>query len=214
MVRPLLRTIFVLGLLALTAADADAGVAPSPHTSTWPSLIRLVGASGGAPDAASGQFTVVGRDLADNPVSGASIVIDLSNCTDLAICSDQMDADALVNCGAKTVRKFTNAQGEVTFTVLGGSTGAGNATTLANGARIYGNGLLLATLTAASFDLDGSGGVGAGDLSVWLADFGSGQPYARSDFDGDGSLSAGDLSLWLGVFGAGRSTQSCAASCP
>jgi len=49
---------------------------------------------------------------------------------------------------------------------------------------------------------------------VWLSDFGSGVPYERSDFDGSGTIGAADLSEWLGVFGAGGSAQSCGASCP
>jgi len=166
------------------------------------------------PDAVSGQFTVVVRDLANNPINGSPVVIDLSNCTDLAICSDQLDANALVNCAAKTVRKFTNALGSVTFTVIGSSTGAGNAASLSNEGRVFASGRLIGSPSVASFDLDGSGGVGAGDLSVWLSDFGSGQPYERSDFDGSGSIGAADLSEWLAVFGAGGSTQSCGASCP
>jgi hypothetical protein len=65
-----------------------------------------------------------------------------------------------------------------------------------------------------TFDLDGAGGVGANDLSIWLADFGSGEPHARSDYDGSGAVGAADLSEWLGVFAAGTSTQSCTTSCP
>ncbi|NBP86433.1 MAG: hypothetical protein EBU54_15105, partial [Mycobacteriaceae bacterium] len=94
----------------------------------------LVGSSLGVVDAA-GAISITVRDLANNPLNGASVVIDLSGCTDLAICSDQLDAGALVNCAAKTTRKFTDAAGVVSFTVLGGSNGSGNATTLMNGAR-------------------------------------------------------------------------------
>jgi hypothetical protein len=72
----------------------------------------------------------------------------------------------------------------------------------------------LATPSASSFDLDGSGGVGAGDLSVWLGDFGSGMNWARSDFDGSGTVGAADLSEWLAVFGSSGSSQSCTTSCP
>src|SRR5215831_9541912 len=131
----LLGSLLILGFLALMPTNSRAG-GPGRYTSTTPGLIRLVGSSGGAPDATAGRFTVVVRDLASNPWNGASVVIDLSGCPDLAICSDQLDASDLVNCGAKTVRKFTNALGEVTFTVLGSSTGAGNAASLANSARI------------------------------------------------------------------------------
>jgi len=204
----------VTALLSLAATGALAGGIPSPANSTVPSHILLVGSTGGVPDAADGQFTIVVRDLANNPRSGYSVVIDLSACEDLAICSDQMDPNAIVNCAAKSVRKFTNAQGEATFTVLGRSNGAGNATSLAGAARIFANGVQIGTPSVASYDLDGSGGVGAGDLSVWFGDFGTNPTCERSDFDGSGSVGAGDLSMWLSAFGSGGSTASCGASCP
>ena len=123
-------------------------------------------------------------------------------------------ADKRVRESAKTTRKFTDVTGSVTFTVLGGSNGAGNATTLLGGGRIYANGTLIASPTVAAYDLDGSSGVGANDLSAWLTDFGLGQPYGRSDFDCSGGVGANDLSFWLTEFGAGTSAASCAVSCP
>ena len=195
----------------LVASVAMAGV-PSETNSTKPACISMVGSVAGVPDAA-GQFTVVVRDLANNPLNGASVVIDLSNANDLAICDDQLDVNALVNCAAKTVRKFTDVTGSVTFIVLGGSNGGGNASTLLNGGRIYANGTLIGSPTVSAFDLDGSSGVGANDLSAWLGDFGSGQNYGRSDYDCSGGIGANDLSLWLGAFGSGASAASCAVSC-
>jgi hypothetical protein len=196
----------------LIASAAMAGV-PSAANSTTPSCITLVGSLAGAPDAA-GTFTVIVRDLANNPLNGASVVIDVSNCLDIAICDDQLDANATVNCGAKTTRKFTNALGSVTFIVLGGSNGGGNASTLLNGGRIFANGTLIQSPTVSAFDLDNAGGVGANDLSAWFGDFGSAQNYGRSDYDCSGTIGANDLSLWFGEFGAGTSASSCAVSCP
>ena len=102
----------------------------------------------------------------------------------------------------------------MTFVVLGGSNGGGNASTLLGGGKIFANGTLLQTPTVSAFDLDNAGGVGANDLSAWLTDFGSGNPYGRSDYDCSGGIGANDLSLWLGEFGNGTSASSCAASCP
>src|SRR5580765_751463 len=181
---------------------------------TVPTVIRLVGNSGGTPDATAGRFTVVARDLAMNPIAHASVLIGFESCTDLAICADQLDADATVYCAEKLVRKLTDASGAVTFTILGHSNGAGGATMLANAGNVYVNGALIRHRTIAAFDLDGSGGVGADDLSVWLSDFGSGMGWGRSDYDGSGTVGASDLSEWLTVFGGGTSTQSCTTSCP
>jgi hypothetical protein len=203
-----------LSLLVSEAPRADASGIPSPANSTVPSLIRLVGTNGVVPDAADGQFTVVARTLSNNPINGCTIVLDLSGCPDLVLCADQMDPDEITFCAGKAVRKFANAQGAVTFTVLGESNGAGHAVSLAGSARVYGNGAIMALPSVAAFDLDGMGGVGAGDLSVWLGDFGSGTAWSRSDYDGDGSVGAGDLSQWLSVFASGASLTSCAASCP
>jgi hypothetical protein len=206
---------FAVVLVAGWTLGTAAGRAGNlPLRSQVPATIALVGSSAGTPDAAFGRFTVRVRDLADNPVRGASVVVDLTNATDLALCDDQRDADALVNCAARTVRKFSDSNGEVSFTVLGGSNGAGNATTFLQGGRIYANGTLIGSPTVAAYDLDSFSGVGANDLSAWLADFGSGEPYGRADYDGTGHVGANDLSFWLAAYGAAGSTSSCAASCP
>jgi hypothetical protein len=198
----------------LIASAAMAGV-PSPGNSVTPPCISLVGNLAGVPDAA-GSFTVTVRDLANNPLNGSSVVVDLSGCTDLSMCADQLDAGATVNCAAKTTRKFTNLAGQVSFIVLGGSNGSGNATTLLAGAKIYANGTLIGSPTAAAFDLDGINGVGINDLSAWLTDFGTfGNPaFGRSDYDCSGGVGINDLSVWLSEFGAGTSQASCAANCP
>jgi hypothetical protein len=202
---------FTAAGLVGSAALADV---PSPTHSTAPSYITLVGSRAGVPDSASGQFAVVVRGLTDNTFNGAAVVLDLSGCSDAAICSDQLDSGALVNCAAKTIRRFTNALGEVTFTALGGSNGSGMASTTTGCAGIYANGTFLRFATVSVLDLDGVNGVGANDLSVWLADFGTGIPYGRDDYDHDGRIGANDLSVWLNAFGSGASGNSCTSSCP
>jgi len=199
------------GILFATAALANV---PSAGNSQVPSCFSLMGSLAGAPDA-HGTFTVLVRDLANNPLNGASVVVDLANAHDLKMCSDQLDAGTLVNCAAKTTRKFTQPNGTVTFTVLGGSNGSGNANTLLGAGRIFANGVLIGSPTVSAFDLDGSNGVGINDLSVWLTDFGTpGNPaYGRSDFDCSGTVGINDLSVWLTEFGAGTSAASCAVNC-
>jgi hypothetical protein len=195
------------------ASSANPGVFAA--NCTVPAHFALVGSNSGVPDGV-GSFTIVVRDIANNPANGASVVIDLSNCADLALCSNPLDPSAIVNCAAKTERKFTDITGSVTFTLVGGSNGSGNASTLASAVKIQANGVPIGSPTASAFDLDGHGGVGVNDLSVWLSDYGApGNPsYARSDFDGSGAVDVNDLSVWLTVFSRGGSTEGCAAFCP
>jgi hypothetical protein len=204
----------LLAMTAPLAAPAAFAGLPSAGNDTAPACISLVGSNGSVPATAWGQFTVIIRDLANNPVAGAFVVVDFSSCFDIAICADQLDPDATVNCAAKTVRKFSGVDGSVRFTILGSSTGSGSASTLLNGGRIFSNGQLVQSPTVSTFDLDGSSGVGANDLSVWLTDFGTGQPYGRSDYDCSGGIGANDLSLWLTAFGSGAMSESCASHCP
>ena len=126
------------------------------------------------------------------------------------MCGDQLDPDAIVGCGSQSERKFTDETGHVSFVLLGRATSAPEGGSV----RIYANGVDLAEIAPAVFDLDGSGGVGANDLSVWFTDFGSGLPHPRSDFDASGEVGANDMSEWLTVFGAGTSSATCLAACP
>ena len=209
----LVRKATLLTVAGLFVASASFAGVPSPGNSTVPGCVPVVGSLLGTVDPA-GAITITVRDLANNPLNGASVVIDFSGTADVAICSDQLDAGALVNCAAKTTRKFTNALGQVSFTVIGGSNGSGNASSLMNAGRIYANGVLIGSPTVSAYDLDGANGVAINDLSAWLTDFGSGIQYGRSDYDCSGSVSINDLSLWLTLFGNSASQESCVIACP
>jgi hypothetical protein len=209
------RTSVVIGVLALCSAWPVSASPPAPWNSTAPAHITLVGTHAGAPDAL-GSFTVIVRSISNNPLPNRTVDIDLSGCTDLEICSDQLDPAASVDCAAKRVQKVTDSNGRASFTILGGSNGSNHATTLQGGAKIYAQGILLASSTASALDLDGVNGVAINDLSVWLSDFGApgNPPFGRSDFDGSGTIDVNDLSLWITAYGAGGSVQSCTTSCP
>jgi len=208
-----MRSLRSLCMLMALAVPSVGLAEPSPANDTTPACISLVGATG-TTAAPAGQFVVICRDLANNLQPGMNVVIDLSGCPELFICADQLDPAATVNCLNKTVSKVTGADGSVHFDVLGGSTGSGNAVTLLNGGRIYKNGTLIQSPTVSAFDLDGSGGVGANDMSAWLGDFIITLPFGRSDYDCSGSVGANDLSIWLGVFGSQTMAESCASHCP
>jgi hypothetical protein len=211
---PIRSTLASAAAVLLSAAAVHA-TTPSPGNSIVPSIIRLVGTTGNVPAQSLGEFEVVFRDLANNPIPGASVVVDLSLCADLQVCADQRDANAIVDCANKRVSKITDGAGRVRMTLLGASNGAGNATTPINGGRIYANGTLIQSPTVVAFDLDGSFGVGGPDLSAWLGDFlAAPTTYGRSDYDNSGNIGGADLSVWLTVFRSATMTESCASSCP
>jgi len=201
-------------LLALGTPDRARAIGICCPNSTVPSHISLVGSVGSVPASGFGSFVVIVRDLANNPVPGVNVTIDLASAVDLSFCDDQLNPDLVVNCPAKTVRATSDAAGRASFTLLGGSNGAGNATTLLNGGRVYTNGWLVGSPTVSAFDLDGVNGLGATDLTAFLTDFASGQPWGRSDYDGSGALGAGDLALWLTAYASATQLASCSTSCP
>jgi len=200
----------LLGILPVGASGSPV----SASNSDVPAIVRVVGATSGVPDVSAGQFKVVARGFDNGPRPNASIVVDFSNCPDVVICASQFDPAVTADCGLKTVRKITNALGEVTFTILGASVGVGRGSPQPHAGRIFGNGILLRSPNVAVYDLDGRGGLGPSDLSAWLTDFASGAAPPRSDYDGDGLLGAADLSMLLSVFAAGTSTESCRTACP
>jgi hypothetical protein len=205
------RIAFAFVALALVPAAAQATFPPF-WNSTVPACISLVG-SDGAAGSAVGTFDVIVRDLANNPQPGIHVTVDLSVAPDLRLCAFQPAPGVFVDCPAGKATVVTDANGLARFTLLGGSTG-GTGSTLLNGGRIYADGTLLASPTVSAYDLDGASGVGANDLSLWLTDFGTGNPYGRSDYDCSGGLGANDLSFWLTAYGSGTQSVSCAATCP
>ena len=207
----LLESAAVALALGLSASPAAAIAVPSCANSTVPLCIRLV-ASDGTVGSAVGEFTVIVRDLANNPWPNANVTVDVSNAADLRLCAVQPDPDLVLNCEGRSASKLTDANGVVTFRLLGYSQGP--PTALQHAGRIYANGAQCSPLTISAFDLDGASGLGANDLSTWLTDFGTGQPYGRSDYDCSGSLGANDLALWFAAFASGAQTVSCGSSCP
>lgn len=198
------------------------GLVPSPAAADWPwpianstipSQVRLVTWNGVAPDAALGQFTVIIRDLANNPMPGSTVVVDFTGIPEVRIATDSMDPAMLTLCAEHRVRKLTGADGSATFTLMGAAA-PGPARVGAFTVPLYADGMLLGTPMLAVFDLDGAGGIGANDLSFWLEDFGSGLYRGRGDYDGDQYLGANDLSVLLSAQGAGGSSVGIGSYCP
>ena len=205
---------FVAALLtgALAACTAHADGVPSPANSTVPACVMLVGHEG-TEASFLGRFEVIVRDLANNPIGGEPVTFQMPGAPDLFIGGEQFDPAVVVDCAQKRVTKITDAAGRVQFSVVGWSNGVGGPVSLSHVGRISSANLgLLGIPSVAAFDLDGSGGVGANDLSVWLEDFVLGQPVGRSDYDCSGTVGANDLSVWLGAFGSASMSQS--GTCP
>jgi hypothetical protein len=202
------------------AAVAFAGV-PSPANSSFSGTrINLVGfnvSTTTADSAAAGaKLAVTVRDLANNPIANSVVIIDFSSVTsDVRIDDTQANYQFLTaNCGAKTVRALTNAAGVANLVVVGGGTAAVSPAHAPLSGRVYADGVLLASIGVGVYDCNGAAGIGAADLSRFLADFVGGTNPDRVDYNGVSGVGAADLSLWLSVFVGGNSTASSASYCP
>lgn len=207
-----MRTILCVLVFLAMASPALSGV-PSSGTSTLPPRIFIVGWNGTVPDAPAGEFAITVRDLGGNPVVGSTVMVDFSPITELRIATSMMDAAAFTNCPHRYVRRATDAAGVAKLTVMGRANGLSPQLGELR-ANIYADGVLLGSVPVSIFDLDGAGGMGANDVSLWLGDYGSLQYYGRGDYDGNGRLGANDLSLWIGILGAGGSSLSVTTVCP
>jgi hypothetical protein len=178
---------------ATTPSYSIAGV-PSPTNSTLPACMVL------CPMGDIG-FTVTIRDLANNPVAGASVVIsfDFGACENNVFICEQLPSDPyLVNAPALTIRMFTDANGNVTFPARVGGTAPEGCV------GVFANGVLMRTYALASPDQNGNGVVaplvGASDWTTFLAKLGVADPTADLDCSG-GPVDAADTTVLGAHFG-------------
>lgn len=183
-----------------------------------PNFIKIVGMQGGVPDPA-GTYTVTVRDFANNPVTNAQVVLDFSACPDTKLCQGSFNGQN-TQCFNRSVRKFTNGQGQASFIVVGAGTNHGGSSGPGAGCMsLFVNGFPIKTVTANVFDQNGAyaiPGVEVTDLSVFLVDYGIGTYWGRSDFSGDGQITVLDLSVFLAFMGTGHSSEGCGIAnlCP
>src|SRR5262249_23377901 len=129
-------------LLAATASMAAAAV-PSPVNSTLPPCLVLC-PLGDIP------FTVVIRDLANNPINNSSVVITFEGCQGKAfVCPQQPSDPYLVNPALPSIRMFTDASGTATFPARVGGTGPAGC------AAVFADGVLMRNYALATPDQDG-----------------------------------------------------------
>ena len=213
----LVRNATLLSLGGLFVAGPVMASPPSGTFSTFPpnNCVKLAGRNlSGLADAA-GTFTIIVRTGGGNLVPNSNVVLDFSSCPDIHMASQadllglagNPNAGLTENAVFKTVTRAagpTNGQatGQVSFTLLGGSTVGGNGSG-ALCARVIADDVQIGTLTIAVYDWDGSRTIDSGDLSGAMADTfapGSGSTAkVRSDFDCNGTVNSGDLSVLLSV---------------
>jgi hypothetical protein len=173
---------FAGGLLAAALAPPAMAAVPSPVNSTFPHC--LVTCPFG-----DMHVVVTVRDIANNPVAGASVVFDFSDCAGAFLCPQMPGYPYDVNVGARTIRMFTDAAGTADIPLhVGGFCGAGSV-------RLFANGIFFTSYALASPDQNGDGVVnGVYDLALFTAKLGTTDPTA--DFDCSGNVDAGDTAIF------------------
>lgn len=225
----LVRKAALLGACGLFMASVASAAVPDPAHSTVPAFIRAGGAQtavGGVPDPTV-AFTITVRDFLNNPISGSNVEVNYSNCSDTKLCTAVV-AGRTVDCTNRAVRSSTNASGQVSLSILGGSTNGGTTIppAIAAGAgsgciRVYADGIQLATATSIVYDQNGSlpggNGVNGLDLSIAKNDVGAsglGAPYrGRTDYTADNAVNGADLSALKTIVGSSGLGTGSGAGC-
>jgi len=210
-----LLTAILLSALSLGQAIRSLASPPDPFNSEVPGLITLVARGAGGAADPLGIFTVVVRDFNNVPHQNREVVLDFSHCSDIRLSADQGDPNVTVDCAGRSLRKVSDVNGEATFRVSGSATNFGGTQgAIGPCLDVSAAGVFFKSVRVATLDQDGLSGVDSEDLSLFLADYFSGQNFARSDYNGDGTLDGNDLSLWLAAFFAGGSAVSGGTACP
>jgi hypothetical protein len=221
----LVRKATLFSACGLLLAGAAMAAVPSPTHSTYPFNITVVGTEAGTPDP-YGTFTVIVRDLANNPVANSSVVVDASGASDIFLCTDAV-AGQTVDCVTKTVRGVTDVTGTVTLTVVGAANNTAATATVASpgsgldAVRLFADGVLLVVFhVTAVLDQNGASvgnGHNAGDLASLGDDLGSAvlnTTYrARSDYNYDEANDGLDLSFFQDPLGQSQLNAGSGSGC-
>jgi hypothetical protein len=171
-----IATLLLLALVLLAAPSTASAAVPSAANSTTPPCLAPCPMGDVA-------FTVVVRDLANNPIAGSSVAFVFSNCTNAFICPARPNDDYVTDMPTRTLRATTNAAGSVTAHLRVGGTGPAGCVGL------FADGVLLRNYVLASPDQDGNGvcvGIIGNDVPLFAAKLGTADPTA--DFDCSGGL--------------------------
>lgn len=188
---------------------SETGAQPSAGTSTVPEWIDLVGTRDGIPDAA-GEFSVVVRDAASNPVPSAVVRLLFAGCSDLRPSSVQPYPGVTVSCApwfgpaGEVVSAVADANGVARFVVVGSVwRRAPWSTHGCVEVRADPGNVLLGTASAAVYDQDGIDGVNPNDIALTACDLFVIQSRPRSDYTHNGSsltpLAMSEARYWAGT---------------
>jgi len=217
----------------MIAAWATAGV-PNPAKTALAStaVIASAGRDGasGAPNSQSNILAlgsipnnrIVVRDVNDAPVAGSSVVVDFQPCNtaDIQVCSVQTQPGLSILCGGgfRNVTLSADGSGVAFFRLIGNSNsivGAVPPGTTTACAKVYADGILVLTAKVASYDFDGSVGVGGSDLARFFQEPAgpSPAPNTRGDYDGDGTIGGTDLFYFFAVVSTDAGSSCASAQC-
>ena len=206
-VAPVAFMAVVLSLSLVSTLIAAECPGPS-HDSQVPCGIILVGSAGGIADP-RGEFIIVLRDLAQNPVPDCEVTIDFRACRpDIRIAADQLHPGLRVECDANGARILatSDANGIAVFRIVGAAS-AGPGGPVAAGfkcATVYAGAANLGTINVAALDLNGGGGVNPADLSLFLPDSFDGDFEGRSDYNCSNTVNPTDMGILIqAALGAG-----------
>jgi hypothetical protein len=161
-----------LALLALAIATAASAGVPSPLNSSVPSCLQVC-------PYGDLTYTVVIRDLANNPVGGATVVLDFLDCQTFHLCPPPSPPNTTL---------IANAQGVATFALKGGGG-------CANAVRVFADGVLMASgVSVASPDQDGDLFVTGLDQAALLLK-GPADPTADLNCDGVHDAADGNVQV-------------------
>ena len=213
-----MRTLPSVLSLALISSIASASAPSHPSLpgtcSRVPARIVLVGSNGVQPDVSQGSFEVAVCRFS-LPLQGAQVAVTHSaNAAGVRLGRETDPAPTFATCPDQVLRFFTDATGTTGMTLTGSVDLGQQAPGVAPTVSIYADGVWFGDVPVVCYDLDGTGGVGAGDLSAWLTLFGAGDAILVADYNGSGVLDADDLSRWFDVFGSGFETVSATPLCP
>ncbi len=185
------RVLLVVGILSILASRAGAIGVPSPlNSSVDPCVVT-------SPDGTL-LFTVVVRDLANNPCESSVVVMDFSRCPMVAFCPNPCTG-CVTDPDARSVRKTTDAAGVVTFDLrMGGECAVDSV-------WVFADGVMLGRRGCASLDMNGDLAVTDADVAEYSARWDSPDQSLDPGIDfycGGGGGSHASMALLLAHLGS------------